>query len=371
VGLIAHDQRAVDELGCLASFGTGLYGCFGAWADTLFELVDALAGSAGRIRSVAELMFAPVARRGWGSLYQALEHGEIDVDRARDLMVSYVRRDWPLMFAIDGSKYPRRDTRYVDDVGLQYAAEHDRAGGAPVVPGWMMQWVAQVGGASPSAGSTSSWTLPVDVRRLATRDNANELAADQIADLVGRLGAAGFGGVPLFLLDAGYCHPSGHTQVWWLWWAGPGHTFDLDTLAAAYQHRFGIEHTFRFTKQDMFWTGHTPLDPDQAERWSWLVLVAYAQLHLARPLAVDQRLPWEKRCPPDQLSPRRVRRVFRQVTASMPSPARAPKPSRPGTGRPPGSKNKRTRDRKPVIKKGRPTNTGHARGRSPRARSPP
>ena len=123
-----HDERAVDELGCLASFRVGLYGCFGAWADTLFELVDALAGSAGRIRSVAELMFAPVARRGWGSLYQALEHGEIDVDRARDLMVSYVRRDWPLMFAIDGSKYPRRDTRYVDDVGLQYAAEHDRAG---------------------------------------------------------------------------------------------------------------------------------------------------------------------------------------------------------------------------------------------------
>ena len=32
-----------------------------------FELVDALAGTATPIRSVAELMFAPVARRGWGS----------------------------------------------------------------------------------------------------------------------------------------------------------------------------------------------------------------------------------------------------------------------------------------------------------------
>lgn len=475
MGLSVHDQRAVDELGCLAAFRTGLYGCFGAWADTLFELVDALAGRAGPIRSVAELMFESVARRGWGSLYQALEHGEIDAGRARDLMASHVRRDGPLMFAIDGSKYPRPDTRYVDDVGLQYAAERDHAGGAPAVPGWMMQWVAQVGGAVPGAGRKGSWTFPVDVARLGTAENANELAARQIAELVGRLRAEARAESALFLLDAGYCpiyltqqlpvdaqilvrlrgdrvffgpaparvpgrvgrprkhgerfaldepdtwgspdaelteptphggtvrvrawhgrhpeprqrrrwegtgvvagtlirreetHPSGHRQVWWLWWAGPETAFNLPSLAAAYAHRFTIEHAFRFKKQDLFWTGHTPLDPDQAERWSWLVLTAYAQLHLARPLAADQRLPWEQRCPPDQLSPRRVRRVFRQVTAGMPSPARAPKPSRPGTGRPPGSKNKRTRDRKPVIKKGRPANTGHRRGQSPRAQSP-
>jgi hypothetical protein len=469
-----HDQWAVGELARLAAFRAELHGCFGAWADTLFELVDALAGTARPIRSIAELMFEPVLRRGWGSLYQALEHGEVDVEAVRDLMARHVRRDWPLMFAIDGSKYPRPDTRYVPDVGLQYAAERDGAGGAPAVPGWMMQWVVQVGGPVPAAGPTSSWTLPVDVRRLPTSGNANELAAAQIAELTARLAAAGFAEVPLFLLDAGYCpiyltqqlpqraqilvrlrgdrvffgpapepvpgtvgrprkhgprfaldepdtwgspdaewteptpaggtvrarawhrkhpeprqrrkwsgtgivegtlirreqtHPGGHTQVWWLWWAGPEHAFDLPTLAAAYPHRFTIEHGFRFKKQDLFWTGHTPLEADQAERWSWLVLTAYAQLHLARGLARDQRLPWERRCAPEELSPRRVRRAFRQVTAGLPTPARAPKPSRPGPGRPKGAKNKRTRDRKAVIKKGRPANTGHRKGRSPRAQA--
>jgi len=121
------------------------------------------------------------------------------------LMASHVRRDGPLMFAIDGSKYPRPDTRYVDDVGLQYAAERDHGGGAPAVPGWMMQWVAQVGGAVPRAGRKGSWAFPVDVARLGTRENANELAARQIAGLVGRLRADGRAASALFLLDAGYC----------------------------------------------------------------------------------------------------------------------------------------------------------------------
>ena len=110
-----HAADRAGQLGRLMSFRTDLYHCFTAWPDTQFELVDALAGTATPIRSVAELMFAPVARRGWGSQYQALEHGRIDVSESRDLMASLVRRDRPLLFAIDGSTYPRRDTRYVAD----------------------------------------------------------------------------------------------------------------------------------------------------------------------------------------------------------------------------------------------------------------
>ena len=98
-----HAADRAGQLGRLMSFRTDLYHCFTAWPDTQFELVDALAGTATPIRSVAELMFAPVARRGWGSQYQALEHGRIDVSESRDLMASLVRRDRPFRFAIDGS----------------------------------------------------------------------------------------------------------------------------------------------------------------------------------------------------------------------------------------------------------------------------
>jgi len=63
-------------------------------------------------------MFEPVSRRGWGSLYQAVQHGRVDVAAARRLLAAQVRQPehGRLMFAIDSSKYPRLDTRYVPDV---------------------------------------------------------------------------------------------------------------------------------------------------------------------------------------------------------------------------------------------------------------
>jgi hypothetical protein len=67
-----------------------------------------------------------------------------------------------------------------------------------------------------------------------------------------------------------------------------------------------------------------------------LVAFAYTQLHLARRLTADRRLPWEKHQPHDRISPRRVRRGFRQATANLPTPltrrnppAPAPHPTKP------------------------------------------
>jgi hypothetical protein len=52
-----------------------------------------------------------------------------------------------------------------------------------------------------------------------------------------------------------------------------------------------IEHTVRFAKQTLGWTTPRPRHPEQADRWTWLVLSAYSQLRLARPVACDQHLP--------------------------------------------------------------------------------
>jgi hypothetical protein len=64
----------------------------------------------------------------------------------------------------------------------------------------------------------------------------------------------------------------------------------------------------RFCKQTLGWATPRPRTPEQAERWTWLVLACYTQLRLARQLVADQRLPWERPRPPGQLSPYRVRR---------------------------------------------------------------
>jgi hypothetical protein len=154
-------------------------------------------------------------------------------------------------------------------------------------------------------------------------------------------------------------------RVLWLWWAGSGH-LDLDLAWRAYVRRFDLEHTIRFAKQTLGWTTPRPRHPEQAERWTWLVLAAYTQLRLARQAAADQRLPWERPRPQPRLSPVRVRRGFPRLLCVLGSPAAAPKPA----GRPPGRPKGRIAEpatRYPAIKK--PTKKP---GRSrPRPRRPP
>src|SRR5918994_1686099 len=124
-------------------------------------------------------------------------------------------------------------------------------------------------------------------------------------------------------------------KVLWLWWAGSGE-FDLDLAWRAYIRRFDLEHTVRFAKQTLGWTIPRPRTPEQADRWTWLILAAYTQLRLAREIAGDQRLPWERPRPQPRLSPLRVRRGFPRLLCALGSPASTPKPFGRSHGRPRG-----------------------------------
>jgi hypothetical protein len=135
----------------------------------------------------------------------------------------------------------------------------------------------------------------------------------------------------------------------WLWWSGDGEP-DLDRCWRAYLRRFDIEHTFRFVKGTLGWTTPSLQMPEQADRWTWIVIAAYTQLRLARRLVDDLRLPWEQRCDPTKLTPARVRRGFRRLRANLGTPAHPPKSSTPGPGRPKGSR-KPPRTRYPAVKK--------------------
>jgi len=82
--------------------------------------------------------------------------------------------------------------------------------------------------------------------------------------------------------------PAGRVKkTLWLWWSGPGQP-DLDLCFRAYLRRFDIEHTFRFAKSTLGWTTPALATPDQADRWTWLVIAAYTQLRLwASPRIVE------------------------------------------------------------------------------------
>jgi DDE superfamily endonuclease len=139
-------------------------------------------------------------------------------------------------------------------------------------------------------------------------------------------------------------------RVLWLWWHGPEGTVpDLDLIWRSYVRRFDLEHTFRFLKQALGWTTPRVRHPEQADRWSWLVVAAYTQLRLARARVADLRLPWEKRYEAGRLTPVRVHRVVLSLLAELGTPAKAPKPCGRSPGRPKGSLSGRAK-RYPAIK---------------------
>jgi hypothetical protein len=66
--------------------------------------------------------------------------------------------------------------------------------GQPIVAGWAYQFIAQLNFVR------ESWTAPVDVERVRPSQDANEVAAEQVKVLLGRLVKVQT--VPLFVFDA-------------------------------------------------------------------------------------------------------------------------------------------------------------------------
>ena len=73
-------------------------------------------------------------------------------------------------------------------------------------------------------------------------------------------------------------------KTMWLWHAGPA-PLSCDELWRAYLARFDEEHAFKFAKGTLGLTAARVRTPEQADRWVRLVMAAFAQLLLARPLA--------------------------------------------------------------------------------------
>jgi hypothetical protein len=140
-------------------------------------------------------------------------------------------------------------------------------------------------------------------------------------------------------------------RVLWLWWHGPKEaTPNLELIWRSYVRRFDLEHTLRFLKQTFGWTTPRVRHPEQADRWTWLVLAAFAQLRLARARVADRRLPWERRYDTSRLTPIRVHRTVSALLAELGTPAKPPKPCGRSPGRPKGRLSGRAK-RYPALKK--------------------
>lgn len=82
-----HDPDREVAVGELVAFRQEFYECLTARADALFEVTDALLCSEGAVRSLPGLSLAPEHQRGHGALYDAMNHGRLDTDGLRGILL--------------------------------------------------------------------------------------------------------------------------------------------------------------------------------------------------------------------------------------------------------------------------------------------
>jgi hypothetical protein len=87
----------------------------------------------------------------------------------------------PYVYAVDISPWPRCDaeTSPRSQGYLYHPSRHST--GQPIVAGWAYQLVAGL------SFERDSWVAPADARRVRSEEDANEVAAEQVRGLVGRL----------------------------------------------------------------------------------------------------------------------------------------------------------------------------------------
>jgi hypothetical protein len=178
----------------LEAFRTERHACYTRRADALFEWGEALWCAQTPLPSLPHLSLEPVCRRGWGSVYAALSHGEVDAERLRDLLASTLPAADPPVFAVDVTTWPRCDAECSPAPGYYYHPSRHSAG-QPIIAGWTWQWIAQL------SFDRDSWTAPVDARRLHPLDDTDHTAGVQVRALLGRLPASG--PTPWFAFEGG------------------------------------------------------------------------------------------------------------------------------------------------------------------------
>src|SRR3954463_5229503 len=202
VGMV--DQSVAAAADRLRAFRGELYGCLGRRADELFELTDALLCTEGPVCSLVGLCLAPEHRRGHGALYDAINVGQVDVERLREVLACLpLARMFGgrIVLAVDATPWLRPDAETSPERLFCHVYGRTRETDQ-LLPGWPYQLVAAL-----ESGPTS-WTALLDARRLHPAEDTTAVTAAQLRAVVGRLRAAGhwsLGDPPmLVVLDAGY-----------------------------------------------------------------------------------------------------------------------------------------------------------------------
>lgn len=178
------------------------YRCLTRRADTLFELTDALLCKQGKVMDLAHLSLEPEHHRGYGALYDAINHGAL---KSHLGAIPVPKMPGPggrerIVLAVDVSNWLRPDAGCSPE--RTFCHTYARNGQAQMVPGWPHSFVAAL---EPGA---TSWTALLDVVRLEIGGDATLVTATQLREVIERLLATGQQQCAdpdvLVVMDAGY-----------------------------------------------------------------------------------------------------------------------------------------------------------------------
>jgi hypothetical protein len=127
-----HDGHTMELPDALQTFRRSFYECFHRRRDALFELAEAILTADGAAPSSAHLSLQASHRRGWGSLYAALDRGGIDEEALRKLLARHpLAGAEPPVYAVDASVWDRCDAERSPQRGYYHPSRH--SAGQPIV----------------------------------------------------------------------------------------------------------------------------------------------------------------------------------------------------------------------------------------------
>ena len=201
---LLKDAADVEPLAVLSRFRRDFHACLTARADELSELADAVLCADGPVRDLAGLSRAAEHRRGHGALYDAVNHGRVDIGRLRRSLAGLGlprAADGRLVLAADVSNWLRPGAATSPERLFCHVYGRGK-GQAQMIPGWPYSVIAAL-----EPGRTS-WTAVLDAVRLGPDDDETEVTAVQVREVVTRLVAAGHwreGDLRILVaFDAGY-----------------------------------------------------------------------------------------------------------------------------------------------------------------------
>ena len=168
--------HATEHFNRLIQFREAAYGLFGRARDALFEMTDAVLATPSA-RSFAEFSCSRYFRRGWPSLYEALQDGRPEREKLMQLYSRHVSVEERPTFAGDHTAWPRPSAYTL----RERTVEHQPTpvpGNRPITLGHgysSLVWVPEAKG---------SWALPLLHERIAIGESAFDKASAQLRQVV-------------------------------------------------------------------------------------------------------------------------------------------------------------------------------------------